>query len=363
MSYSKYKKMRCYAKVFGSLVKARLLKRHVPLMLEIQITKACNLKCKYCYAALETLQERDFSFAEIVRIIDEFHGLGTRVVRILGGEPLIRKDIGQIIRYLREKDIFIEMATNGLFIERWLDDLQYLDILQISVDGNELSHDAVRGKGSYRGMLKGLEAAVKARLPVRIHGVFNKTSIEASKESPVAALAELSRKYGVPFNFCQYVLGEEDKKCGINKPAYVSFADTLKYHAELMAYKNKQYKFFNSAAAMKQIGNWIDPARDVLYDRERERLPAYFTRCRAGELYCFLDSDGSLYPCVPLWKKGANIKEVGIRRAWEIVQAERRRAGCYTCVSLGDIEFSKTFSLDPASLWNTFSKVRSIGRS
>lgn len=363
MSYSEYRKWRCYASVFSGLVRARLLKCNIPLMLEIQITKACNLKCKYCYAALETLNKKDFSFDEIKEIIDEFHGMGTRIVRILGGEPLIRKDIGDIIRYLRSKDIFIEMATNGLFIERWLDDLQYLDILQISIDGNETSHDAVRGMGSYRAMLKGLEAAVNARLPVRIHGVFNKISIEASKESPVVALAELSRKYHVPFNFCQYVLGEEDKKCGINKPAYVSFADTRKYHEELMSYKNKKYKFFNSIAAMKQIGNWLDPDRDVLYDQERDHIPAYFTRCRAGELYCFLDSDGSLYPCVPLWKKGANIKEIGIRKAWKSVQEERRRAGCYSCVSLGDIEFSKTLSLEIGGLLNTFFKVRSVDRS
>jgi len=356
------KKGKCYLNVFRSLARANLLKRNIPFMLEFQITKACNLKCKYCYAELETLQEKDFSFEEIKQIIDEFYDMGTRVVRILGGEPLIRKDIGKIIRYIKSKNIFIELATNGIFIERWLDDLKYLDILQISIDGNEQSHDAVRGVGSFKKTLKGLEAAVNLSLPVRIHGVFNKLSIDASEESPVSSLASLSKKYNIPFNFCQYVLGEEEKKCGgISKPAYVSFIETKKYHEELMDFKKKGYKFFNSSAAMKQIMNWIDPDRDVLYDREMDIFPSYYSRCRAGELYCFLDSDGSLYPCVPLWKKGTNIKNVGIKKAWDVVLKERKYAGCYSCVSLGDIEFSKTLSFRPEVLLNTLSKVLSIG--
>lgn len=364
MNYSNYKRFKCFSNVSLNIAKAHYLKQKIPFMLELQVTKACNLKCKYCYADLENLQDKDFSFSQIKEIIEEFYCLGTRVVRILGGEPLIRKDIGKIIRYLRSKDMFIELATNGIFIELWLEDLRYLDILQISIDGNEESHDAVRGKGSYQKVLRGLEAAITARLPVRIHGVFNKISIDASRESQVDALAKLSKKYNIPFNFCQYVLGEEEKQCGvINKPAYVSFADTSKYHRELVFYKRKGYRFFNSYAAMRQIMSWPNPEQDVLYQRDRYRIPPYFSRCRAGDLYCFLDSDGSLYPCVPLWKKGLNIKEVGIRQAWKTVQKIRQEEGCFCCVSLGDIEFSKTLSLKPDVLINTFSKVLSIAKS
>lgn len=365
MSYSNCKRFKCFSNVFLSLAKANFLRQKIPFMLELQVTKACNLKCKYCYANLESLRDdKDFSFDQIREIMEEFYALGTRVVRLLGGEPLIHKDIGEIIRYLRNKDIFIELATNGIFIERWLEDLQYVDILQISVDGNEESHDAVRGEGCYQKVVRGLEAAVKAKLPVRIHGVFNKISIDASKESQVAALARLSKKYDIPFNFCQYVLGEEEKRCGVvNKPAYVSFADTNKYHRELLVYKKRGYKFFNSYAAMKQIINWVNPKKDILHQKEEHLLPPYFSRCRAGELYCFLDSDGSLYPCVPLWKKGLNIKEAGIQRAWETVQKVREEVDCFSCVSLGDIEFSKTLSLKPDVLINTFTKVLSTARS
>ncbi len=359
----KIEKIVNYSRIFANLAKVKLLNKKVPFMLEFQITKACNLKCKYCYAALETLsEEEDLSFDEIKRIIDEFYLLGTRVIRILGGEPLIRKDIGKIIRYMHSKKMFIEMATNGELIERYLDDLKYLDILQISVDGNEKSHDAVRGQGSYKKMLKGLETAVNANLPVRIHGVFNKFSIDASDGSPITGLAELSKKYDIPFNFCQFVLGEDEKSCGGNKPAYVSYEDTKKYHEELIEYKRKGYKFFNSYAAMEQIMNWVDPNKDIIYEKDSATLPKFYSRCQAGELYCFLDSDGSLYPCVPLWKRGSNIKEVGIKQALTDVEKSRKNTACYSCVSLGDIEFSKTLSISPKVLMNTLLKVMSVNK-
>ena len=258
--------------------------------------------------------------------------------------------------------MFIEMATHGQFIPRWIDELRNLDILQISLDGNEESNDAVRGAGSFKKTIKGLEAAVDAGLPVRIHGVFNKISINASKESPVDALARISKKYDIPFNFCQYVLGEDEKDCGANHPAYIPLEETHKFHEDLVDYKKKGYQFFNSYDAMKQITNWAAPGKDVIYEDQAKDLPSYYSRCQAGEKYCFLDSDGSLYTCVPLWKKGVSIKEEGIRGAWKKLKGVREKEACFSCVSLGDIEFSKTLSLNPVVLKNTFTKVMGIGK-
>jgi MoaA/NifB/PqqE/SkfB family radical SAM enzyme len=362
MSYSITKKIKCYSKVFSSLLQANLLNKHIPFMLEFQVTKACNLTCDYCYADLENLYDKDYSLQQLKDIVDEFYSMGTRVIRILGGEPMVRKDIGEFIRYLRSKDMFIEMATHGQFIPRWVDDLKYLDILQISLDGNEESNDAVRGEGSFKKTIKGLEVAVESGLPVRIHGVFNKISINASKESPVDALARISKEYDIPFNFCQYVLGEDEKDCGANHPAYLPLEETHKFHTELIDYKKKGYQFFNSYDAMKQITNWASPGKDVIYEDQAKDLPSYYNRCQAGEKYCFLDSDGSLYTCVPLWKKGVNIKEEGIRQAWKKLKGVREKEACYSCVSLGDIEFSKTLSLNPVVLKNTFTKVLEMGK-
>ena len=362
MEYTSSKRCKTYFNVFKSLLKAKIKKRNAPIMVELQINKECNLKCLYCYAQLGTLTNNvNFTTNELKNIIDELYSLGMRVIRILGGEPLMRDDIGEIIRFLRERNIFIEMSTNGTLLKskaKDMKELRLLDILQISIDGNEISTDAVRGKGTYRRIIEGVEEALRLNLPVRLHGVYNKFSIEASHESPVEHLCSLSKKYKIPFNFCQYVSSID----GDRDSAYIEHKEIMKrrFYQQCLDYKNKGYLFFNSFDALRQIMNWPDVTREFLF--EGDNIPSHFSRCRGGELYCFIDSDGSMYPCVPLWKRGLNIKDGGIKNAWSFMNDVRGKAKCFSCVSMGDIEFSKTMSLNSKVIFNTLRRVMSLNK-
>ncbi|WP_035236363.1 radical SAM protein [Desulfobacter vibrioformis] len=347
-----------YAQIFGSLARARFTGKPVPFMLEYQITQVCNLKCKYCYAELETLHsEKDPTLQEIKDNIDEFHSMGTRVLRLLGGEPLMRNDIGDILEHCRKLGLFVEMSTNATMIHKRIDALKLVDILQISIDGDRGATDNARGRGLYNRIIKGVENALGHGLPVRLHGVYNSFSMAGAQESPVKHLAELGKKYGVPFNFCPFVADFSGEKRG----AYVSLGNLMKYHQECIDLKAQGYPYFNSDAALHQLVNWPDLSKDFYMESERHLLPKNCKRCLGGEMYCFLDSDGSLYPCVPLWKRGLNINEVGIQSAWEYLQDVRKEARCWTCASLGDIEFSRTLSLDVPSMVNTLKKVLMLG--
>ena len=87
-----------------SSFKVIAIKKRVPLIVNYQVTTLCNLRCIYCYADLHSpKEERDLSTAEIFREIDELYGLGTRWIRLMGGEPLMRDDIGAIIDYIKKK--------------------------------------------------------------------------------------------------------------------------------------------------------------------------------------------------------------------------------------------------------------------
>ncbi len=349
-----------YSRVFSSLAKSRIQGRNIPFMLEYQITQGCNLDCKYCYADLGSLQQmKDPSLEEITGNIDAFHRLGTRVIRILGGEPLIRKDIGDILEHCKKLGLFVEISTNATMIHKRIDALKKVDILQISIDGCQGATDNARGKGVYDSIIEGVETALSHGLPVRLHGVYNSFSLEGATTSPVKHLAELAQKYNVPFNFCPFVADFSGKRLD----AYVSLKKLVKYHQECLAYKARGYPYFNSEGALNQLINWPDLNKDFYLESERDQLPRDTKRCLGGEMYCFLDSDGSLYPCVPLWKRGLNINDVGVEAAWNNLQEERKKAGCYTCASLGDIEFSRTLALDMPSMINTLKKVLKLGRS
>lgn len=362
MAYTLKRRVKTYLNVFRKLCEAKIKLRNIPIMVEFQVNKECNLNCRYCYAQLKTLDNNaDFTTEELKTIFDELYKLGMRVIRILGGEPLLREDIGEIIRYLREMDIFIEISTNGTLLKskaKALEELRLIDILQISIDGDEASTDIVRGRGAYKSIIEGIEEALKFDLPIRLHAVFNKFSIEASPESPVEHLSKLSKKYRIPFNFCQYVASIDGNK----DASYIEHKEIMQrnFYKQCWDYKKRGYLFLNSFEALRQIMNWPEETEEFLFSKEN--LPSFFDRCRGGELYCFIDSDGSMYPCVPLWKKGLNIKEVGIKKAWEFVNKVRAEVRCFSCVSMGDIEFSKTMSLNPRVIFNTLGQVFLIKR-
>src|SRR3954465_13181921 len=89
--------------------------------LRISITDRCNFRCVYCmpkevfgrdYQFLE--RKELLSFEEIARVVRIFAGLGVRTVRITGGEPLVRRNVEELVALLRVIDgIELALTTNG----------------------------------------------------------------------------------------------------------------------------------------------------------------------------------------------------------------------------------------------------------
>lgn len=138
--------------------------------LRISVTDLCNLRCVYCMPAQGTkLYERDtiLSFEEIITIIKHGVSLGVNKIRLTGGEPLVRKDITSLIRYISGiKGIDdIAITTNGIFLKEFAADLKSsgLSRLNISLDTmrEDRFYDITRG-GRVQDVFDGVEAALKA---------------------------------------------------------------------------------------------------------------------------------------------------------------------------------------------------------
>lgn len=104
---------------------------------DIYVTRRCNMTCSYCY--INEYFDRghpyvDPEMEQLCRLIDKLSGRTYGLV-ILGGEPLIRQDLHEFLRYARQKDIpSIRAATNGTFVKRSMEALSYFDRLNISLD-------------------------------------------------------------------------------------------------------------------------------------------------------------------------------------------------------------------------------------
>jgi MoaA/NifB/PqqE/SkfB family radical SAM enzyme len=82
------------------------------------LTNRCNLYCKHCYSSANQETEGELSLEEIESIAEDLAREDVRFAILSGGEPLLRKDIYDISRILKDRGIKTYLSTNGLLINR-----------------------------------------------------------------------------------------------------------------------------------------------------------------------------------------------------------------------------------------------------
>lgn len=128
----------------------------------LRLTKACNLRCPHCYASGGIALKDELNLGEIKSIIDQLANLGTLHIFYTGGEPFIRKDLVEILKYTDKKGLGILISTNAQLINKEiLNKLRGLNIklFQISIDGTQKIHDSIRGRGVWEKATKNIRLA------------------------------------------------------------------------------------------------------------------------------------------------------------------------------------------------------------
>ncbi|MFE4869529.1 radical SAM protein [Streptomyces sp. NPDC056682] len=130
-------------------------------MLYLQLLYRCNFECLHCFHG-ERLKHADaFTLAEaqnfIQHMISEY---GIEAVTLLGGEPFVYKHLPEVVRYVKQQGLRVEICTNGYRIEPRLKEIASdLDLLRVSLEGIGATNDHIRKQGSYRSALGALECA------------------------------------------------------------------------------------------------------------------------------------------------------------------------------------------------------------
>jgi radical SAM protein with 4Fe4S-binding SPASM domain len=131
----------------------------------LEITKHCNLRCCHCYLGAGMPADDELSTMEIKALIAAVKEEGGASVAIGGGEPLLRTDCLEIVEYALSCGLLVSLGTNATLIDR--DRAAHLAALpikiQISLDGaTETVHEAIRGPGSYKDAVNGIDELVRA---------------------------------------------------------------------------------------------------------------------------------------------------------------------------------------------------------
>ncbi len=156
--------------------------------LRISVTDRCNFRCSYCMPA-EIFGERyEFlprdqilTFEEIERLTRIFAGLGVTKIRVTGGEPLLRKDLPELIRMLAAVDGIedLSLTTNGYLLPPMAKELREAGLRRVTISLDSLDDETFkqmngRGFGVDR-VLEAIEAAEEAGLgPIKINSVVQR---------------------------------------------------------------------------------------------------------------------------------------------------------------------------------------------
>lgn len=272
-------------------------------IINLGITEACNLRCKHCYLGAGSAKENELTTEEITLLIDDAKKLGLKRLNITGGEPFLRNDLFEIVKYAIKSKISVCILTNGTLItENIAEELgRQRDVeVQISVDGaRENVHDAVRGLGSFRKAISAISLLRQKNVPVILSLTILKHNIEDMEKFVLLASS----------------LGVEWIRIGLPHPT-----------GNLRIYKNFLPSYSEIVNVIKNVERYLRESSvkvkvaEVCSFRGRVGGLAKTTRCYGfGTIY--VTSDGNVYPCASLIHPGFFAGNVRQRSLKEILLA------------------------------------------
>lgn len=311
----------------GALM-ANLWGRRTPLSVMYSVTNRCPARCTYCN--IPDRKQSELTTKEVFSLIDQLVKAGTQRLALWGGEPLVRNDIGAIIDYAKLRGLYVSLDSNGYLVPERIGELKNLDLLVLGFDGPEKMNDRNREKGSYKKVMQAIEIA-KERIPIWTITVLTKYNLRG-----IDFILRKAAEYDFQTTF-QVIhhnptLGKKIKSF---LPSQDEYRESIR---KLIRAKRGGGPIASSVKYLEYILNWPD------YSLSTYPHPVGGLRCRAGQLYCNVDTDGTVYACSLLVGEveAKNFLEVGFKEAFDYT----KDIPCKACNASCFIEHNYLFSLN-----------------
>lgn len=166
------------------------IKLKAPLSVCWQITTKCNLNCKYCISSSGQEGTYGLSTEKANDIINQLGNLGINRLDFTGGEPLVRKDLKELIECAKNNNINTIVTTNTVLLNNEnIEWLKLADLVQVSIDGPESVHNEQRNSEVYNKTIQNIKKLKDAGCKIRLNSfIFN------SNKMYVEDLMDLSKE-------------------------------------------------------------------------------------------------------------------------------------------------------------------------
>ena len=280
-----------------------------------EMTTACNLRCIHCHAAGGKPAADELTTDEAKRLLDQLAQVPEfRMMAFTGGEPLVRKDLFELLAYSQALGFTNTMATNSTLID---DDVARrlrrfgLAIAAVSLDGfTAEQHDMVRGiPGSFEAALEGMRALRRAGIVLHI----NITVMEYNVEQLVD-LMRLVDELGTGI-LLMYQLIPVGRGRDISQAALDEGANERLIRFMVEAQRTTQ-AIMEPVAGPQYWPFLLQRAgiRNGLLLRLAETV---FHGCSAGRGFVYVKPDGDVWPCPFIEMSCGNVREKPFRYIWK----------------------------------------------
>ena len=148
--------------------------------LRISLTDRCNLRCTYCMPAEGIVLREKSEFMtseEIIEIATTFVKMGVKKIRLTGGEPLIKKDIVNILTQLSHLPIELTLTTNAVLVDKYLQTFKDVGIksLNVSLDSLKAARmNAISRRAYFNRIMANIDLLIDSEIDVKLNVVLMK---------------------------------------------------------------------------------------------------------------------------------------------------------------------------------------------
>jgi AdoMet-dependent heme synthase len=301
------------------------LRKGKSVIISWSTTNACNLKCPHCYRDASRVLANELSTSEAKTMLRQISEAGFKIMIFSGGEPLLRKDIFELVEEAKSLGMRPVFGTNGTLLGS--DNVCKLKqagalAMGISLDStDEARHDAFRGvPGAFKKTLEGMENCRKQALPFQIHSTVMDWNYDEIDRITDFAIANNASAHHVFFLV----------PTGRAVDMASSMMKAEKYEALLQHLMQRNH----------DLPIEIKPtcAPQFMRIARQKGIQTRFTRgCIAGISYCLIGPTGNVQPCAYLDMNLGNVRDSSFSEIWknnEVFKKLRQQeysGNCGTC--------------------------------